>query len=217
VVSARQPPEAEKVIRSRAIEFGAPLQLVNEYYDRSRGALRGRHQKQNAALAIAAIHAAKADISEKAIVSGLAAIEWPARFQNWDERTIIDGAHNAGAARVLAQTWHEVFDDQKATLVLAVLSDKDLRRICEALAPIAESVLLPKIRSERAAPPEALARVLSAVTPALPYSIVSNIGDALMLARAKPNPILITGSLHFTGEVLAHLSGEPAAFEECAQ
>jgi dihydrofolate synthase/folylpolyglutamate synthase len=217
VVSAPQPPEAEKVIRSRATEFRAPLQLVNECYNRSRGALRGQHQKQNAALAIAAIHTAEIHISEKAIVSGLAAIEWPARFQNWDQRTIIDGAHNASASRVLAQTWREVFDDQKATLMLAVLSDKDLRRICEALAPIAESVLLPKIRSERAAAPEALAKVLSAMTPALPYSIVSNIGDALMLARAKPNPILITGSLHFAGEALAHLSGGPAAFEECAQ
>ena len=38
-----------------------------------------------------------------------------------------------------------------------------------------------------------------------------------MLAREKPDPILITGSLHFAGEVLAHLRGEPAAFEECAQ
>jgi hypothetical protein len=38
-----------------------------------------------------------------------------------------------------------------------------------------------------------------------------------MLALAKPNPILITGSLHFAGEVLAHLHGELAAFEECAQ
>jgi len=28
---------------------------------------------------------------------------------------------------------------------------------------------------------------------------------------------LITGSLHFAGEVLAHLRGEPAAFEECGQ
>ena len=49
-------------------------------------------------MAIAAIHTAKIHISERTIVSGLAAIEWPARFQNWDERTIIDGAHNAGAA-----------------------------------------------------------------------------------------------------------------------
>jgi dihydrofolate synthase / folylpolyglutamate synthase len=217
VVSAPQPPEAEKVIRSRAAEFRAPLQLVNECYNRSRGALRGQHQKQNAALAIAAIHTAKIHMSERAIVSGLAAIEWPARFQNWDERTTIDGAHNASAARVLAQTWREVFDDQKATLMLAVLSDKDLRRICEALAPIAKSVLLPKIRSERAAAPEAVAKVLSAMTPALPYSITSSIDDALALARAQPNPILITGSLHFAGEALAHLSSEPAAFEECAQ
>ena len=217
VVSAPQPPEAEKVIRSRAAEFSAPLQFVNECYNPSQGALRGQHQKQNAALAIAAMHTAKIHISERAILNGLAATEWPARFQNWDERTIIDGAHNAGAARVLAQTWREVFDDQKATLVLAVLSDKDLRRICAAFAPIAESVLLPKIRSERAAAPEALGKVLSGMTPALPYSITSSIDDALALARAQPNPILITGSLHFAGEVLAHLRGEPAAFEECAQ
>jgi len=43
------------------------------------------------------------------------------------QRTIIDGAHNPGPRRALAQTWREVFGDQKATLVLAVLSDKDLR------------------------------------------------------------------------------------------
>ena len=104
MVSAPQPPEAEKVIRSRATEFNAPLQLVNEYYNRSQGALRGQHQKQNAAVAIAAIHTAKIHISERTIVSGLAAIEWPARFQNWDERTIIDGAHNASASRVLPST-----------------------------------------------------------------------------------------------------------------
>ena len=149
VVSAPQQPEAEEVIRARAAECGSPVQFVNETYHRSPVALRGEYQKQNAAVAIAAIQAANIQLDEKAIVRGLAAIEWPARFQKWDERTIIDGAHNPDAARILAQTWREVFGDQKATLVLAVLSDKDLRGICEALAPIAESVLLPKIRSER--------------------------------------------------------------------
>ena len=54
------------------------------------------YQKQNAALAIAALRAANIELDEKAIVRGLAAIEWPARFQRWDERTIIDGAHNPG-------------------------------------------------------------------------------------------------------------------------
>jgi folylpolyglutamate synthase/dihydropteroate synthase len=101
--------------------------------------------------------------------------------------------------------------------VLAVLSDKDLRAICEALAPIVALVFLPKIRSERAAAPGELAEIFSTITPSLPHSISSTIGDALMLARANPNPILITGSLHFAGEVLAHLRDKPAAFEECAQ
>ena len=217
VVSAPQQPQAEEVIRARAAECGSPVQFVNETYHGSPVALRGEYQKQNAAVAIAAIHAANIQLDEKAIVRGLAAVEWPARFQKWDERTIIDGAHNPGATRILAETWREVFGDQKATLVLAVLSDKDLRGICEALAPIAGSVILPKIRSERAVAPAELAKIFSIISPSLPHSITSTIGDALMLAREKPNPILITGSLHFAGEVLADLRGEPAAFEECAQ
>jgi dihydrofolate synthase/folylpolyglutamate synthase len=217
VVSAPQQPQAEEVIRTRAAECGSPAQFVNETYHKSPVALRGDYQKQNAAVAIAAVLAANIQLGEKAIVRGLAAIEWPARFQKWDERTIIDGAHNPAATRALAQTWREVFGDLEATLILAALSDKDLRRICEALAPISDYVLLPKIRSARAAAPEELAKVLAATAPSLPYSITPSIADALDQARERPHPILITGSLHFAGEVLADLRGEPAAFEECAQ
>jgi dihydrofolate synthase/folylpolyglutamate synthase len=193
------------------------LEFVTKPYDKTPIALAGSHQKQNAALAIGALRAAKIGIDSSAISRGLACIEWPARFQKWDERTIIDGAHNPAAARVLAETWREIFGDQRATLILAILSDKNLRGICEALAPISESVLLPKIRSERAAAPTELAKVFAGITPSLPYSTTASIADALELVQAKPNPILITGSLHFAGEILAHLRGEPGAFEECAQ
>src|SRR5205807_4059580 len=212
VVCAPQRPEAANVIRARAAESEAPLQFVTESYGHSPIALRGEYQKQNAAVAIAAIHAAQIDINDKAIARGLATIVWPARFQKWDDRTIIDGAHNPAAARILPKTWRETFGDQKATLILAVLSDKDLRGICDALAPIADSVLLPKIRSDRAAAPEDLAKVLSTIIPLLPHSITASVGEALDLARSKENPILITGSLHFAGEALVHLRGEPAAF-----
>jgi dihydrofolate synthase/folylpolyglutamate synthase len=231
VVCASQRPEAENVIRKRAADCEAPLQFVTEYYDGSLVALRGHHQKQNAALAIATVRAAKIDVDNSTIARGLAAIDWPARFQKWDERTIIDGAHNPAAAHMLVETWREIFGDRKATLVLAILSDKNLRGVCEALAPIADSVLLPRIRSERAASPEELAKILASIQPfcragASPAGnrrdcptilITSTVGEALMLSRGKPNPILITGSLHFAGEALAHLRGEPAAFEECAQ
>ena len=217
VVSSPQRAEAEKVIRARAKVCEAPLQFVTEPYDHTPIALAGSHQNQNAALAIAALSAAKIDVADSAIAQGLASIDWPGRFQRWDQRTIVDGAHNPAAARLVAQTWRDVFGDQRATLILAILSDKNLRAICEALVPISESVLLPKIRSERAADPGELVKALANITPSLPYSITPNIDDALLRARAKPNPILITGSLHFAGEVLAYLRGEPAAFEECAQ
>jgi len=231
VISAPQQADAEKVIRARAAECGSPVQFVNETYHRSPVVLRGEYQKQNAAVAIAAVQVAKMQLVEKAIVRGLVSIDWPARFQMWDERTVIDGAHNPAAAHVLAETWREIFSKQKATLILAVLSDKDLRGICEALTLIADSVLLPRIRSERAAEPETLAKVFASISSncragASPagnrsgcptISIASSVGEALNIARAEPNPILITGSLHFAGEVLAQLRGEPAAFEECAQ
>jgi dihydrofolate synthase / folylpolyglutamate synthase len=217
VVAAAQAPDAEKVICDRAAECQAPLQFVNDPYQKSPVSLFGEHQKQNAALALAALRAARIDIDDSAIARGLASVDWPARFQRWDDRIVIDGAHNPAAAQVLAQTWQETFGDQRASLILAILSDKDLRGICEALAPIADSVFLPKIRSDRALLPDDLAANLSAISPSLPCSIKDSIADAFNQARAKPNPILLTGSLHFAGEALAYLRGEPAAFEECAQ
>jgi len=217
VVSATQRADAEAVIRARAAECEAPLEFVNDSYKRISVGLSGEHQKQNAALAIAALRAANIDINDSSIARGLASVDWPARFQHWNDRIVIDGAHNPAAARVLAQTWRETFGDPRATLLLAVLSDKDLRGICEALAPISESVLLPKIHSERAASPEDLARTLSTIAPSHPYSITASIDEALAKAQSRKAPILITGSLHFAGEALAHLRGEPSAFEECAQ
>jgi dihydrofolate synthase/folylpolyglutamate synthase len=217
VVSASQRAEAEEIIRAHAARHGAPLEFVTQPYDESPIALAGSNQRQNAALSIAALRAAKIDIDSSAIVQGLARVDWPARFQRWDEGTIIDGAHNPAAARTLVETWRENFGNQRATLILAILSDKNLNGICETLAPISEFVLLPKIRSERAADPRILAQAFSKISPSLPCSMTQSIASALEPAWARSNPILITGSLHFAGEVLAHLRGEPAAFEECEQ
>jgi len=215
VVSAPQLPEADKAIRGRATECEAPLEFVEQVYDKSPIALRGEHQKLNAAIAIAAIRAANVEIDEAAVTRGLATVEWPGRFQCWDKRTVIDGAHNPAAARILTQTWRQIFGDERATLILAILSDKDLHGICEALAPIADLVLLPSIRSERAADPTELSKIL--VDLGRKAEIFSSFADAFGKAREQRDPILITGSLHFAGEALANLTGKPAAFEECNQ
>ena len=128
---------------------------------------------------------------------------------------MIDGAHNPAAAKILANTWREIFGDERATLILAIFADKDLRATCETLASIADFILLPKIRTERATDPTALKRIL--VELGREVETTASFADAFAKARERKNPILITGSLHFAGEALAHLQGKPAAFEECAQ
>ncbi len=231
VISAPQMISAEKVIRARAAECDAPLDFVSEPYTKSPIGLRGEYQKLNAAIAIRAIQSAKIEIDEAAIPRGLSNVEWPARFQCWDQRTVIDGAHNPAAAQILAESWRQVFGEQRATVILAVLSDKNLRGICEALLPIADSFLLPRIQTERAIDPEELGKILGSVCRAggrrggpagngigcPTIAVAESFAEALDNARTESEPILITGSLHFAGEALAELQGHPAAFEECAQ
>ena len=217
VVSAAQERAAEKVIRARAAECAAPLQFVTESYAATPLALAGTHQKQNAALAIAALRSGKIALDEKAIARGLTSVHWPARFQIWDERTIIDGAHNLAGAKVLAETWRQQFGDERATIILAVLRDKDIAGIWRALAPIAQRVILPHARTDRALAPGDLLKIISPIAPTLQRSMSPTLADALESARTAPERILITGSLHFAGEALATLNGDVAAFEECAQ
>lgn len=217
IASAPQEPAAEEVLRVRARECEAPFEIVSEPYLKTPIALAGAHQSQNASLAIAALRSGGIAVGEEAIARGLVEVDWPARFQRWNERTIIDGAHNPAGAEVLARTWRDQFGDERATIILAILSEKDLAGICQTLAPISDYVVLPKIRSQRAVDPETLAQIFSTIAPALQHSITPSIANAFELARARPNRLLLTGSLHFAGEALATLSGDPAAFEECAQ
>lgn len=217
VVSARQLPEAEAVIRVRAAECAAPLDFVRQPFERLPIALSGSHQKQNAALALSALHTAKIEVDDGAITRGLATVAWPARFQHWDERTIIDGAHNPAGARTLAETWRETFGDRQATVVLAVLQEKDVAGICVALGPIARRWLLPSVQSGRALAAEELRQTIQDQLPDAPVAVTSSFATAWEEARRDAAPILITGSLHFAGETLAFLQGKPAAFEECLQ
>lgn len=217
VVSAAQEMAAEKVIRARAAECAAPLEFVTEPYAGTPPALAGTHQKQNAALAIAALRSGKIAIDESAIARGLANVHWPARFQFWNERTIIDGAHNPSGAQILAETWGEQFGDERATIILAVLRDKDIAGMWRALAPIARRVILPSARTERALAPDEIVKMISPITPLLQHSISPTLAAAIESARTATERILITGSLHFAGEALAILRGDAAAFEECAQ
>ena len=217
VVSAPQRPEAEAVIRQQAAGCDAPLEFTHLPDPAFATNLAGAHQQQNAALAVAALRVGKILVSERAITEGLADVTWPARFQRWDDRIIIDGAHNPAGAQVLAKTWREQFGADRANILLAVLRDKDLAGIVEALAPIASSFILPKARSERAVPPGEVAILIERVTTCLPITTAESVRDAIDQAVSNSGRVLITGSLHFAGEALATLQGRSDDLDDCLQ
>ncbi len=214
VVSSPQPPEAEAVIRQRAQDCAAPLHLVLAEYEKE-VALKGAHQKSNAAVALGALRTAKITVSDVAIENGLTSVSWPARFQRWNDSITIDGAHNPAATRVLVETWKQTFGERKAVIILAILRDKNAAEMVSILASIADRFLVLKARSERAIPAEELAAIAHQAATAIPVEVVPSFETAI--AKSESKPTLITGSLHFAGEALAFLRGETHLTEDCLQ
>lgn len=199
VVSARQTPEAEEVLRAAAISAGSPLTFVDKPYEGALG-LKGSHQKWNAALALAAIQASKFAPGDKAISDGLRDVVWPARFQQIDERITVDGAHNPHAALTLVDTWREQFGSQKASIVFGAMRDKDYTEMLSILSGIAGSFLFVPVNSPRSATPEELHAPAGC-----PAKAFASLPSALEAALSGNSPVLITGSLFLAGEALSVL------------
>jgi dihydrofolate synthase / folylpolyglutamate synthase len=200
VVTAPQHPEAMAVLKKVAAERGSPLTVVEEPCRLPLG-LIGDHQTWNAALALAALKAAGLDLSDKLAAEGLLRTQWPARFQRLDPHTILDGAHNPHAADVLVKAWKHEFGNEKATVIFGASSGKDTAAILQILAPIVQRWIFTGFRSQRALSPEAVAELVSSDAE---KHIADNIESALQIAAPFHESRLITGSLYFAGEVLAH-------------
>lgn len=203
VVSAPQEPEAMAVIQRVAAERGSPLTVVDAPLTCPLG-LVGEHQGWNAAVAVAALRAAGFDLPDAVIREGLRKTEWPARFQRLDEHTILDGAHNEPAAKVLVAAWRQQFGDAKATVILGSSTGKDTSAVLRELRPIVGRWILTGFRSHRAVPTETVCGKLMQIEPRAEVYEAARIADALEIAGRFPERRLITGSLYFAGEVLAH-------------
>ncbi|MBW3099100.1 bifunctional folylpolyglutamate synthase/dihydrofolate synthase [Pseudohoeflea coraliihabitans] len=183
--------------------------------------LTGRHQFGNAAVAIRGLKAAGFLISEDAIGRGLASVAWPGRLQLLSTGPIsemagpgaeiwIDGGHNPGAGRVVAEAMANAEERQSRELfvICGMLNTKEPRGFFEAFAGIAKHVFTVPIQSSEAGlDPVALASdAAEASLSAEPADTVEAALKAIATAWQRPdNPprILICGSLYLVGEVLA--------------
>lgn len=219
-VTATDAPEALAVICETAARERAPLRVVawpdvcDPLLEGLALPLLGDHQRLNAALAVAVARELRAQISvsDTQIRQGLSTVSWPGRFQVAKrvsgQTLVLDGAHNPAGAEALRAGLQKYFPGQPPVVVLGVMKDKDWTSMCRLLAPLAHSMFLCPVASERTANPAELAPVCQAAHPGLEVTICGGLEEALSRASGAPLTV-VTGSLHFLGEAMEALGLSP--------
>ncbi|WP_298871825.1 folylpolyglutamate synthase/dihydrofolate synthase family protein [uncultured Bradyrhizobium sp.] len=245
VVCAEQSPEAMAVIEAQAKQMRAPLFAANEswhvnvehgrlVYSDERGLmdlaaprLFGRHQFDNAGLAIAALRAIQTfKINQAAFEAGIVSAEWPARMQRLTSGELLalgpqgseiwlDGGHNAEGGRVAAAALGDFEERVSRPLVIIVgmMANKDAKAFLANFAGLTRHIIaVPIPDTENAMPVDRLADAVRSL--GMRVEIAPGVQAALRslakLAYEVPPRILITGSLYLAGHVLG-LNGTPPA------
>jgi dihydrofolate synthase/folylpolyglutamate synthase len=236
-VIASQHREVLSVIERQAGRLGAPLKVAGEdwmateergrlvYQDETglldlpAPRLYGRHQFENAGLAIAALRTARPfAIPAAAFEAGMTKADWPARLQRLGQGRLVDlapagselwldGGHNPDGGRAIAATLADLEERVSRPLILVVgmLASKDCEGFLRNFAGLARRLIaVPVPGVEKALTSEAVADIARAI--GISATSRDNLAEALHAARKldldPPPRILITGSLYLAGEVL---------------
>ena len=174
--------------------------------------LLGRFQPVNAALAVAAaarfLSATGRELSPTATARGLEAVRWPGRLERVAKRPELfyDVAHTPESARALAQSLAEISplaDPGESSIVFGCLADKDAARILDALSPLARTLVVVPLRTDRGARPADLRVAAAGRFPRLVEA--RSAAEGLAIARAGTGPdgfTLVAGSDYLVGELL---------------
>lgn len=177
----------------------------NALYDDSDLGLPGRHQIENAKVAILTSEALRfdfgIDIKPEDVVEGLEKARHPGRLE-FQGRYLFDGAHNIGGAKAL-RAFLDEFIDKAVTMIFGAMKDKDVNEIAEVLFPAAQMLILTRPNNERAMAPDELEPIAGAHADKSKIIKTSNVEEALAKAETLSEAdsiTLITGSLYLVGE-----------------
>ncbi|MED3832079.1 folylpolyglutamate synthase/dihydrofolate synthase family protein [Peribacillus frigoritolerans] len=171
----------------------------------------GRHQMENAALAIAAVTVGMENIDEKSILKGIGAAKWDGRFEKISDEplVIIDGAHNPAGIDVLKETLKVHYPDYKYRFVFSSFKDKNYSEMLHGLETGAMEIIITEFDHERAADAKTLYEKCNHPN----KSINKDWQAAITEGRRKTGDkeiLVITGSLHFLSLVREFLIREDA-------
>jgi dihydrofolate synthase/folylpolyglutamate synthase len=231
VIIGDVPDEARAVLGAMAAAVGAPaLWLGQDFFRSTEGALRysgfggavgnivlplrGRHQRDNAATAIAAAMQLREHflIPDAAILRGIAQVCWPGRLDVVQARplVVLDGAHNADGVAALVRELPAIVGGRDLYVLFGVMRDKRWQVMVEMLAPHATGVTVAPTLPPRGEDPEVLAKAFAAHCPvSIASSPLQGLRD-LSHAISEDSAVLVTGSLFLVGEIFPHFLGRPA-------
>jgi len=232
-----QPREALTVIERQASRLKAPIRIAGEDWtateergrlvyqdddgllDLPAPKLYGRHQFENAGVAIAALRAiADLKLPPAAFDAGIAKADWPARMQRLTQGQLaaqcppgselwLDGGHNADGGRAVANALADLEERVSRPLVLVVgmLATKDCENFLKNFTGLARRIVaVPIPHQEKSLAAGAIVDVARGV--GIPAQSETDVATALAaigrFALDPPARILITGSLYLAGEVL---------------
>jgi dihydrofolate synthase/folylpolyglutamate synthase len=242
-IIAEQPLEAMSVIEAEARRLHAPVHAAGHawhvnvergrlVYQDDRGLmdlaaprLFGRHQFDNAGLAIATLRALDAfKIDGAAFEAGIVNAEWPARMQRLASGALVerappgselwlDGGHNAEGGRVAAAALGDLEERVSRPLVViaGMMANKDAAAFLANFAGLTRHIIaVPIPDQDKAMPPDRLADAALALGMRVEVSpgIEAALQSLTRLAYEVAPRILITGSLYLAGHVL-HVNGTP--------
>lgn len=225
-------PGPRAVVEARAREVGSPLELLGRDFTTSgavvsldgtrfeyrspdthgaeslRIGLVGRHQADNAALAVRAVELLSPAIERESVRVGLDVARWPGRFEIVRDASgtwVLDIAHNTAAAERLAHLLAELDLPRPIVVLAAILGDKPWRDMLGPLLGAAEAgvfTVAPSSPPERRWSPEAALDELAGSNAEVIYGFPAALDRARELAGA--GTVVVTGSAHTVGDAMKY-------------
>ena len=181
-------------------------------YDNVKLSLLGLYQPQNATNVIDAVEALRErgfEISDKALLEGLAAAEWPARFEivSKDPLVIYDGAHNPQGIEVAVESIKRYFGDKKVFILTGVMKDKDYGYIASKLSDVASDAFTVTPDNPRALSADEYAEVLKekGVNATAFDNVQEAVRAAKKAAKERNTALVCLGSLYMYAEIYEFL------------
>ncbi len=178
------------------------ITIAEKHYPDFDISLKGTFQKENAALAIAAIDVLKNQgyaVSSASVREGLQSTQWSGRFEFVENNVVVDCAHNPQALQTLKKEI-VALKYEKVIAVVGMLMDKDTKAMMQILETFADFFIFTLPNSARSADPKVLAK-----TTDIPSQVVPDPRKALKLAKKLASPddlIVVTGSIYMVGDIL---------------